>query len=78
MSTLSLRLPDKLLKEVEVRAHHLHLPKGEYIRRAIVEMNRKQSSEERQKKLIQASQRVRQESKKVNAEFELIEYDPEA
>jgi len=39
MTTVSLRLPDELLKEAEHRAKILHLPRAEYIRRAIAAMN---------------------------------------
>ena len=39
MTTVSLRLPDDLLKEAANRAKALHIPRAEYIRRAIAAMN---------------------------------------
>jgi len=36
MATVSLRLPDAVMKEADRRARELHIPRAEYIRRAIM------------------------------------------
>ncbi len=47
------------------------------MRRAIERMNRETQERLRAKKLTEASRKVREESMKVNAEFALIEQDPD-
>ena len=76
MSTVSLRLPDDLLKEAENRAKALHIPRAEYIRRAIAVMNDKVLAHKRRERLMAVSKRVRTESMKVNAEFDAAEDGP--
>lgn len=78
MTTVSLRLPDKLLKEAESGAKVLHIPRAEYIRRAIAAMNHEMLAQKRREHLMKISRRVSSESLKVNAEFEAIEGDPGA
>ena len=78
MTTVSLRLPDDLLKEAESRAKGLHIPRAEYIRRAIAAMNDEVLAHKRRERLITISKRVRAESMKVNAEFSAAEGDPVA
>lgn len=78
MTTLSIRLPDGLLKEADARAKALGIPRAEYIRRAIVAMNREASAQKRRERLMEASKRVREESMRVNAEFSAIESGGEA
>ena len=78
MTTVSLRLPDDLLKEAESGAKVLHIPRAEYIRRAIAAMNSEMLAQKRRERLIKISRRVRSESMKVNAEFGAIESDPVA
>jgi metal-responsive CopG/Arc/MetJ family transcriptional regulator len=75
MSTVTLRLPDELLKEANTRAQILHLTRNEYIKKALEHMNEKIRSLEKRKRLMDVSKRVRQESIKINAEFEKIEND---
>jgi predicted transcriptional regulator len=77
MTTISLRLPDDLLREVEERAEDLHLPRAEYVRRALEKMNREVLLQQRRSRLMELSRRVRVESMKVNAEFSEVEYGPE-
>lgn len=72
MTTVSLRLPDDLLKEAESGAKVLHIPRAEYIRRAIAAMNSEMLAQKRRERLIKISHRVRSESMKVNAEFGAI------
>ncbi len=78
MTTVSLRLPDELVKEADQRARELKVPRAEYIRRAITALNAQVSAEQRRQRLINASHRVRGESMKVNAEFDRIEDAPDA
>jgi len=76
MTTVSIRLPDDLLKEADKRARELHIPRAEYIRRAIETLNVELSSRQRRKRIMAASQRVRAESMRINAEFSVIEDAP--
>jgi metal-responsive CopG/Arc/MetJ family transcriptional regulator len=78
MTTISVRLPDPLLKAAEEGARALHVPRSEYFRLAIEEMNRRLQEQERRQRLMRVSQRVRVESMAVNAEFEAIEHDSQA
>jgi len=75
MPTISLRIPEPLLDEVSHLAKARHLPRSEYIRRALDRMNRETESEIRQRRIADASRRVRETSMDVNAEFDIIEYD---
>lgn len=76
MTTVSLRLPDDLLKETANRAKALHIPRAEYIRRAIAAMNNEVLAQNRRERLIKVSRRISTESMRVNAEFDAIENDP--
>ena len=78
MTTVSLRLPDDLLKEAEHRAKILHLPRAEYIRRAIAAMNEEVLTQQRREHLMNVSRRVAAGSMKVNTEFDAIEDAPRA
>ena len=75
MTTVSIRLPDPLLKAAEEGAKALHVPRAEYFRLAIEEKNTRLTEENRRQKLICASHRVRAESMAINAEFDAIEPD---
>jgi len=75
MPTISLRIPEPLLDEVSQLAKARHLPRSEYIRRALDRMNRETESEIRQRRMVRASRRVRETSMDINAEFDIIEYD---
>jgi predicted transcriptional regulator len=77
MGTISIRIQDDLLKKVDEQAKILHIPKAEYIRRAVIEMNKKVARELQIKRIMNASKRVREESMKVNAEFDVIEDAPD-
>lgn len=76
MTTVSLRLPDDVLKAAEQHAKILHLPRAEYIRRAIVAMNEDVLKQNRREQLMKVSKRVAAASMKVNAEFTAIEDAP--
>lgn len=73
MTAFSVRLPENLMKEVDARAKLLHLPRSEYVRLAISRMNREVAAEERRKRLASVSQRVRDESMRICAEFEAVD-----
>jgi metal-responsive CopG/Arc/MetJ family transcriptional regulator len=77
VNTVSIRLPDELLREVDSRAAELHIPRAEYLRQAILSMNRETRGRMRRTRLMEASARVREESMAVNREFAEIENDPE-
>lgn len=69
MNTVSMRLPDALLREVDKRAAEFDIPRTEYIRRANFAMNRAIEYAKRRDRLKRASLKVRAESTRVNAEF---------
>ena len=78
MSTVSIRLPDELLEEADKYAHEMHIPRAEYIRRAIESLNAKVTADYRRQRIMAASLRVREESMRVNAAFDAIEDAPDA
>jgi predicted transcriptional regulator len=78
MTAISLKLPDDLLEASGEYARALHLSRAEYIRRAIERMNQETRVRLRAQRLAEASRRVRDESRRVNAEFAAIEQDPDA
>jgi len=78
MSSLTIRLPEKVLKEVDKRAQSLHMSRTIYIRKSIEAMNTNIQENERKNRLAEVSKRVREESMSVNSEFARIENDPKA
>jgi predicted transcriptional regulator len=78
MTTLSLRLPDELLHEVDVFADEMHIPRAAYVRKALEQMNASVAAQRRRTRLMEASLKVRSESMRVNAEFDGIEDAPHA
>jgi len=77
MTTVTLRLPDNMVHKIDANANLLHMSRSAYIKKAILEMNYDIQDHERKQRLKAASQRVRQQSIKINAEFAAIENDPE-
>ena len=77
MSTISIRLPNDLLKEADKRARELRIPRAEYVRRAIEHLNAEVVAEQRCRRMMEASRRVRDESMRINAEFDAIENAPD-
>jgi predicted transcriptional regulator len=73
MTTLSLRLPDELLHEVDTYAEQMHIPRAAYVRKALEQMNLAVAAQRRRTRLMEVSLRVRSESMRVNAEFDQIE-----
>lgn len=76
MTTISLRIPDDVLQEIDAFAEALHLPRSAYVRKALERMNAAVAAECRRKRLMEVSVKVREESMKVNAEFSRIEGVP--
>ena len=76
MITISIRIQDDVLSEVDKIARELNVPRTEYLRRAILAMNRKVSEDKRRTRIMKLSNRVRKESMRVNAEFSEVEHDP--
>ncbi len=78
MRTISLSLTDAVLERSGRCAEALAISRAEYIRRAIQAMNRETDAQLRADRLANASRKVRDESMRVNAEFDAIEHDPDA
>jgi predicted transcriptional regulator len=78
MTTVSLRLPDELVKEADRRAREMRIPRAEYIRRAISALNAQVVAAQRRQRMMEASRRVRGESMRVNADFAVTEDVPDA
>ena len=74
MLAISLRLSERLLATSDECAAALQLSRAEYVRQALERMNR----HTRARRLQATSRRVRQESMRVNAEFDAIERDVDA
>lgn len=78
MSTISITLPDDLLKASTKLAGSLHLSRAAYIRRSLERMNRETERQLRAERMMRASLKVRKESMAVNTEFAVVEHDPDA
>jgi predicted transcriptional regulator len=78
MTSLSLRLPDELLHDVDDFARQMHIPRAEYVRKALEQMNMAVAAQRRRTRLMEASLKVRMESMKINAEFNAVEDSPNA
>ena len=78
MPAISLKLPEQLLEACGRCAAALQLSRAEYIRRALERMNRDTRARLRADRLAAASRRVRQDSMRINAEFDAIERDVDA
>jgi len=78
MGAISLKLSKDLLAVSDRCAEVLHISRAEYIRRAIARMNQEVEVQLRADRLAAASQKVRQESMRVNAEFAAFETEPDA
>ena len=76
MSTISIRLKDEMLEELNQHSKKLHIPRAEYVRRAVIAMNKQVDKELRRKRIMEASERVRKESMRINAEFDAVEDVP--
>ena len=74
MSTLPVRLPDQLMHEVERISKGQKLSRAGYVRKALESMNKEVLASHRRERLAKASRHVRDESMKINAEFDAIEH----
>lgn len=77
MGLITLRLPEELLKRTDLLAEKEHLSRAEYVRKALEKMNRSMMAERIARQIKKASLKVRAESMTVNAEFGMVEHDPE-
>ena len=77
MESISLKLPKKQLEASDRCARALGISRAEYIRRAVERMNRESKARTQAERMAQASRKVRKESMRVNADFEVIERDPD-
>lgn len=77
MGLITLRLPEELLKKTDKFAEEGHLSRAEYVRKALEKMNRSMMAERIAGQIKKASLKVRAESMTVNAEFGMVEHDPE-
>ena len=77
MATISIRIQDDDLEELNKRSRALHIPRAEYVRQAVIAMNKQVDRELRKKRISDASRRVRKESMRVNAEFDAMEDAPD-
>jgi metal-responsive CopG/Arc/MetJ family transcriptional regulator len=78
MTSVTIRISEKLLHELDNSAQIAHTNRAEYIRLAIESMNKKVLDFERERKLKEASLKVRDESARVNAEFDKVEHEPKS
>ena len=78
MKAVSIKLPDELVAKSKEYADTLSISRAEYIRRAIENMNKEIGDILRTNRIKKASQKVREESMRINAEFAAIEKDPDA
>ena len=76
MAVITIRLPDKLLHDLDTHAHTIHVQRADYILLAIEHMNMTVKNKERIERLKKASLKVRKESMRINKEFSRIEHDP--
>ena len=76
MTTISIRLPDDMLNEVDKIAKDLKVPRTAYLRQAILSMNSKVKEDRRRARVMKLSRRVRKESMRINAEFSEVENGP--
>ena len=77
MATISIRIHDDVLEELNEHSRNLHIPRAEYVRQAVIAMNKQVDRELRKKRIMEASRRVREESMRVNAEFDAVEDVPD-
>ena len=78
MESISLKLPEQMLKASRRNAQAFRLSRAEYLRRAIEKMNTEAEAQLLAERMTRASLKVRRQSLEVNAEFSRIERDPHA
>ena len=75
MSTITVTLPDELLNRCTRYAESLHVSRAAYIRQSLERMNLETERQLRVDRLTQASYKVRDQSMRINGEFDAIETD---
>jgi len=75
MATISIRIPDALLDELDAQARTLNSSRAEYVRRAIKSLNHEMALEKKRGIMKAASEKVRKESMKVLKAFEALSDD---
>ena len=78
MTTLSLRLPDELLHDIDAHAEQLYIPRAAYVRKDLEQRDAAVAAQQRRTRLMEVSLKVRTESMRVNTEFDAIEDAPHA
>jgi metal-responsive CopG/Arc/MetJ family transcriptional regulator len=78
MNTISVTLPEELIKASTRYAQSLKVSRAAYIRQSLERMNRETERRLRAERMMRASRKVRKESLRVNAEFAAVEKDPDA
>jgi metal-responsive CopG/Arc/MetJ family transcriptional regulator len=76
MNTITVRLPENLFREVANQSKKLKISKAMYVRQALERLNREIEAHNRRERLKRLSLKVRDESRKINAEFSEIEDAP--
>jgi metal-responsive CopG/Arc/MetJ family transcriptional regulator len=77
MKTISLSLPERLLEASGRHSTALRIPRAEYIRRAIEQLNEQMDAETRARRMRKAALKCRAADLEVNADFAAIEQAPE-
>jgi hypothetical protein len=77
MANITFRMPDNEVHKVDLYADYLQLTRSEYIKKAILAMNKMLADEKETRRLIAASYVVRKDSMATNAKFEGVEYGEE-
>ena len=69
MSTLTIRLPEELMHDIDRLAKNSHAKRSEFVRRVLLEIVEKNKKGQKRKRLMKLSKLARKESMAVNAEF---------
>ena len=75
MTTLTIRISDSLVRDIDVIAQEHHAKRAEVIRRALADMVHENLKSRERAKLMRLSQRVREESMRINEEFGPADYE---
>ena len=75
MKTITLKTDNTFFEKVNALAKHLHLSKSELIRRSIAEYELVIKKREMEEQMRKASRLVREESRKINTEFDVALLD---
>jgi len=73
---ITVNIPDNIINQADINASILHIKRSEYIRKALENMNKQISKNEKYVRLQYLSNLVRNESMYINKEFEEVEHEP--